>query len=77
MAAPGGSSDVGGAAAAFDPLSIHCWSGPRCVSTSLMYAWAQRSDTQVGAGQHAWTTGCCRVLAGRGVLRRSHAGGSC
>ncbi|PSC69247.1 aminotransferase class IV [Micractinium conductrix] len=47
MAAPGGSSDVGGAAAAFDPLSIHCWSGPRCVSTSLMYAWAQRSDTQV------------------------------
>lgn len=26
---------------------INCWSGPRCVSTSLMYSWAQRSDCQV------------------------------
>jgi protein-lysine N-methyltransferase EEF2KMT len=24
---------------------IHCWSGPRCVSTSLMYSFAQRKDT--------------------------------
>ena len=31
----------------FDGTSIHCWSGPRCVSTSLMYAFAQRSDTRV------------------------------
>ena len=31
-----------------DPEStIHCWSGPRCVSTSLMYSFAQRSDFQV------------------------------
>ena len=29
------------------PSSIHCWSGPRCCSTSLMYAFAQRSDTEV------------------------------
>jgi hypothetical protein len=28
-------------------FSINCWSGPRCCSTSLMYAFAQRSDTQV------------------------------
>ena len=26
---------------------INCWSGPRCVSTSLMYAFAQRTDTDV------------------------------
>lgn len=26
---------------------INVWSGPRCVSTSLMYSWAQRSDTTV------------------------------
>ena len=26
---------------------IHCWSGPRCVSTSLMYSFAQRDDAQV------------------------------
>ena len=24
---------------------IHCWSGPRCVSTSLMYSFAQRKNT--------------------------------
>lgn len=29
---------------------INCWSGPRCVSTSLMYSWAQRSDCQVRWG---------------------------
>lgn len=28
-------------------LVINCWSGPRCCSTSLMYSFAQRSDTQV------------------------------
>lgn len=44
-AASAGSAD--GDAERFDAGSIHCWSGPRCVSTSLMYAWAQRSDTQV------------------------------
>ena len=27
--------------------SLNCWSGPRCCSTSLMYAWAQREDTSV------------------------------
>lgn len=26
------------------PVVIHCWSGPRCVSTSLMYSFAQRAD---------------------------------
>jgi protein-lysine N-methyltransferase EEF2KMT len=26
---------------------VHCWSGPRCVSTSLMYSFAQRADTTV------------------------------
>ncbi|KAK9809273.1 hypothetical protein WJX72_012545 [[Myrmecia] bisecta] len=30
-----------------DSNCINCWSGPRCVSTSLMYSFAQRSDTQV------------------------------
>lgn len=32
----------------FDKYCINCWSGPRCCSTSLMYAFAQRNDTQVG-----------------------------
>lgn len=26
---------------------LHVWSGPRCLSTSLMYSFAQRSDTEV------------------------------
>jgi hypothetical protein len=26
---------------------IHCWSGPRCVSTALMYSFAQRRDVEV------------------------------
>lgn len=43
-AAAPGAGDAGPS----DAGSIHCWSGPRCVSTSLMYSWAQRSDTQVG-----------------------------
>lgn len=30
-----------------DQFSINCWSGPRCCSTSLMVAFAQRDDTQV------------------------------
>jgi branched-chain amino acid aminotransferase len=30
-----------------DDLLINCWSGPRCCSTSLMYSFAQRSDTAV------------------------------
>lgn len=30
-----------------DPLRICLWSGPRNVSTALMYAFAQRSDTRV------------------------------
>lgn len=29
------------------PLRIHLWSGPRNVSTALMYSFAQRSDTRV------------------------------
>mmetsp|Transcript_14705 Transcript_14705/g.34985 ORF Transcript_14705/g.34985 Transcript_14705/m.34985 type:complete len:505 (-) Transcript_14705:563-2077(-) len=28
-------------------LVVNCWCGPRCLSTSLMYSWAQRSDTLV------------------------------
>lgn len=28
-------------------LRIQCWSGPRNVSTALMYSWAQRDDTTV------------------------------
>eukprot|EP00958_Prasinococcus_capsulatus_P025451 scaffold4331_cov400-Prasinococcus_capsulatus_cf.AAC.1 len=30
-----------------DRYCINAWSGPRCLSTSLMYSWAQRSDTAV------------------------------
>ena len=30
-----------------DTLRIHLWSGPRNVSTALMYSFAQRSDTRV------------------------------
>jgi hypothetical protein len=30
-----------------DPLLLHLWSGPRNVSTALMYAFAQRLDTRV------------------------------
>ena len=30
-----------------NPLRIHMWSGPRNVSTATMYAFRQRSDTQV------------------------------
>jgi hypothetical protein len=30
-----------------DKYCINCWSLPRCCSTSLMYSFAQRSDTQV------------------------------
>lgn len=38
-------------AAAEGQLVLNCWSGPRCVSTSLMYSWAQRGDTEAsGAG---------------------------
>eukprot|EP00873_Tetraselmis_striata_P007128 jgi/Tetstr1/427392/TSEL_017556.t1 len=29
------------------PTTISCWCGPRSLSTSLMYAWAQRPDTEV------------------------------
>ncbi|KAL4439885.1 hypothetical protein ABPG75_002886 [Micractinium tetrahymenae] len=48
MAAPSPpAAGAAGEAEPFDGGSINCWSGPRCVSTSLMYAWAQRSDTQV------------------------------
>lgn len=28
-------------------VTVHVWSGPRCVSTSLMYSWAQREDCAV------------------------------
>ncbi len=28
-------------------LRIHVWSGPRNVSTALMYSFAQRADTRV------------------------------
>jgi hypothetical protein len=27
-----------------EPILIHVWSGPRCLSTSLMYSFAQRTD---------------------------------
>lgn len=30
-----------------EPLTINMWSGPRNVSTALMYSWRQRSDTIV------------------------------
>jgi len=33
--------------APFNPASIHGWSGPRSLSTSLMYAFSQRGDTAV------------------------------
>lgn len=35
------------AAGDYDKYCINCWSVPRCCSTSLMYSFAQRSDTQV------------------------------
>ncbi len=48
VAGPSAAAGAAGGVGTFDAGSIHCWSGPRCVSTSLMYSWAQRSDTQVG-----------------------------
>ena len=30
-----------------DPIRICVWSGPRCISTALMYSFAQRADTTV------------------------------
>eukprot|EP00798_Chlamydomonas_sp_ICE-L_P021414 gene21414-28372_t len=39
-------ADAGNAESDYRP-SIHCWSGPRCCSTSLMTSFAQRSDTTV------------------------------
>lgn len=33
--------------AELEPGCINVWSGPRCVSTSLMYSFAQRADTEV------------------------------
>lgn len=30
-----------------DVLRIQCWSGPRNISTALMYSWRQRADTTV------------------------------
>lgn len=30
-----------------NPTTLHLWSGPRCVSTALMYSFRQRSDTKV------------------------------
>lgn len=47
-----------------DRSSIHCWSGPRCVSTSLMYAFAQRDDTQVGAELEGLPSRCARCHRG-------------
>lgn len=41
-AASASTSDI-----AIDSYSINCWSGPRCCSTSLMYSFAQRTDTVV------------------------------
>ena len=40
---PGTSSDD----ATDNVTRIQCWSGPRNVSTALMYAWRQRADTTV------------------------------
>ena len=40
---PGTSSD----AETGNVTRIQCWSGPRNVSTALMYAWRQRADTTV------------------------------
>ena len=40
---PGTSSD----ATTDNVTRIQCWSGPRNVSTALMYAWRQRADTTV------------------------------
>ena len=51
---------------------INVWSGPRCVSTSLMYSFAQRRDaTQVsdGSASLAPPSCCCWPLPG-GALRR-------
>ena len=30
-----------------DVVRIQCWSGPRNISTALMYSWRQRTDTTV------------------------------
>lgn len=45
--APEPSSSEPSPDALYDKYSINCWSGPRCCSTSLMYSFAQRSDTAV------------------------------
>ncbi len=38
----------------YEKYCINCWSTPRCCSTSLMYSFAQRSDTQAGhTGRHS------------------------
>ncbi|KAI9003415.1 branched chain amino acid aminotransferase [Hyaloraphidium curvatum] len=29
------------------PLTIHCWSSPRCLSTALMYSFSRRADCEV------------------------------
>lgn len=30
-----------------EPILVNLWSGPRCLSTAMMYAWAQRPDCEV------------------------------
>lgn len=59
----------GGAVEPFDAGCINCWSGPRCVSTSLMYAFAQRSDTQVRAG---WAERVAAPAIAGGMLHGQH-----
>ena len=43
------------------PMCLSMWSGPRNVSTALMYAFRQRSDTEVFDeplyGHYLWTSG--------------------
>jgi hypothetical protein len=58
-----------------DKYCINCWSGPRCCSTSLMYAFAQRNDTQasnklIGLGCITYVT-AARLHICKGVCLNS------
>ena len=62
---------------------ICLWSGPRNISTALMYAFGQRSDTEiideplyahylhVTGAAHPWTRRCYGIYANRRCCRYS------
>lgn len=60
--------------AVVDKLCINCWSSPRCCSTSLMYAFAQRNDTQVWCWCRV-AEGCCPHQPGPVPVGQGQAAG--